>query len=205
MKLYYAPPSPYSLKVKVTLEEKGLTNKVTYKIINPYLSEPELVFANPLSKIPCLVTEDGVGIYDSPIICEYIDSLNDTPKLIPASGEERWKVLRGQALADGIMDAAFLVVSDRRRQDAEPSQIWITRQLAAIVRACDAVEHDVAGFDKNNITLDQLALASALSYVSFRLSDDIDWQAEHPQLTAWFNKITTRKSFKNNTLENLPV
>src|SRR4051812_16443664 len=107
MKLDFGGASPFVRKVTVTTIETGLDKKIE-RIPSPVLPtklSPELAAQNPLVKVPTLVTDGGEVLYDSAVICEYLDSLHDGKKLIPASGGERWRVLRAQALGDGILDA----------------------------------------------------------------------------------------------------
>ena len=93
MKLRYSPTSPYVRKVSITAIETGLADKIERVTTDPWSAETDLGNSNPIGKVPCLITDDGMAIYDSPVICEYLDSLNTGEKLIPASGEARFKAL----------------------------------------------------------------------------------------------------------------
>ncbi|HHS84345.1 MAG TPA: hypothetical protein ENK38_05385, partial [Gammaproteobacteria bacterium] len=96
MKLFYSKTSPYSRKVRLVIHEKGLQQAITSVVCNPFDEVPELEAANPLGKVPTLIMDDGASLYDSPVICAYLDTL--TPdRLIPESGRERWNVLRWEA------------------------------------------------------------------------------------------------------------
>lgn len=190
MKLIYSLTSPYARKVRILLIEQGLDAMVEHAIASP-LAEPEKVIAaNPLGKIPVLLTDTG-AIYDSPVICEYLDSLAGE-SLLPASGATRWAILRVQALADGIMDAAFSMVMEQLRPEPERSSQWRERWRAAILRATLDADRD---FPKmaDRFDLGQIAMAAALGYLGFRLPD-IAWQSDAPSLARWWDEAGERAS-----------
>ena len=110
MKLRYSPTSPYVRKVMVVALETGLAERIERipTTVAPTKYNEEVARENPLVKVPALTTDDGMVLYDSPVICEYLDTLHGGQKLFPATGKTRWTALRQQALADGILDAAIL-------------------------------------------------------------------------------------------------
>ena len=109
MLLNYSPTSPFVRKVTVLLHEIGLADQVTLQSVDGW-AEPEALTAdNPLSMVPTLVLEDGSTLFDSPVICDFLDQRHPGARMLPSSGEARWQVLRDQALADGILDCAVLV------------------------------------------------------------------------------------------------
>src|SRR4029078_9852178 len=114
MKLAYSPASPYVRKVTACAIKRGINDKIERLKIGT--TDPELLKYNALSKVPTLITDDGMSIFDSPVICEYLDSIGDAPKLFPSAGPARWKALTQEALADGILDAT----QPRRREGALP-------------------------------------------------------------------------------------
>ena len=114
MKLAYSAASPYVRKVVACAIARGIEDKIEIWKIGT--TDPALLPVNPLSKVPTLVTDDGMSLYDSPVICEYIDSIGTAPKLFPAAGPARWKALCQEALGDGILDAT----QPRRREIALP-------------------------------------------------------------------------------------
>ena len=148
---------------------------------------------NPLAKIPALVLDTGEALYDSPVICEYLDSLGTGPTLLPAAGPARWTALRRQALGDGVADAAFNIVMEHRRPEAQRSTEWLDRWARAVHGAADALEQELAhgalGFD-----LGAIALSAAFGYLDFRLPQ-IDWRAGRPRLTEAFAELAARPSF----------
>src|SRR5258708_17860841 len=106
MKLYYSATSPYVRKVMACAITRELEGRIQLHNSNPHASPADLVADNPTSKVPCLVTDDGMSLYDSPVICEVLDSMGDAPALFPPAGAARWKALKYQAMGDGILDAA---------------------------------------------------------------------------------------------------
>ena len=193
MKLYFANTSPYARKARATIIEKGLEDRVETIFQNPFEDSVDLVAANPLKRVPALVDDAGTAIFDSPVICAYLDSLGEGPKLIP-EGDLRWTVLTGEAMADGILDAAFAIVMERRRPAEQQSEMWFGRWESAISRTLDTVEADLSGFE-GKVSLAQIALGCALGYLDFRLPD-LDWRPGRPDLASWFKEIEKRPSMQ---------
>ena len=135
MKLFYSPASPYARKCRVVAIEKGMGDRVELITASPMANPADLLAANPLGKIPALLLADGRPIFDSPVICHYLDSLSDTPRLIPSAPEARLDTLMREALGDGIMDAALPMVQEGRRPEAQRSPDWLERWAAAIRRS----------------------------------------------------------------------
>lgn len=192
MKLFYAGTSPYARKVRILLIEKDLEDRVELVFANPFEASAELAAANPLGKVPALVRDDGDVLYDSPVICGYLDSLNETPRLIPAGSSGRWTILRREALSDGIIDAAFAMVMEDRRPEAERSASWLERWTGGILRSAAAVEDEIETYGET-LTLGHIGLGAALGYLDFRLPE-IDWRAGHPKIEAWFAAFSQRPS-----------
>jgi glutathione S-transferase len=191
LKLYYAPTSPYARKVRMVVIEKGLQDRVETVVAIPYEGPPALQAANPLGKVPALVTDDGRAIFDSPVICAYLNSLASEQALIP-DGSERWRVLTNEALCDGILDAALGIVMEGRRPEAQRSPDWLDRWPTAILRSLDAVEAKISGFE-GDLTIAQLCLGAALGYLDFRLPD-LSWRSGRPNTKAWFDAFSRRES-----------
>lgn len=195
MKLFYANTSPYARKVRVVAAEKGLDGRIEAILCNPFDESPELKAVNPLGKVPSLLLDNGDVLYDSPAICEYLDSLAADSRLIPEEGSSRWVVLRRHALADGILDAAFAIVMERRRPEGEQSPSWMERWAAAIGRSLDAVETEIGSFPAKP-DLAHIAVACALAYLDFRLPD-LEWRNARPATEKWFDKFAERPSMKD--------
>ena len=191
MKLRYSPTSPYVRKVAVTIHELGLDDKVERVMTAPWDAATDLGRTNPLGKVPALIADDGTVLYDSPVICEYLDSLVGS-RLVPPGGPDRWTALRRQALADGLIDAAVSCVLEGRRPAERRSTEWVTRQRAAIARSLDALEAEAADL-ANDLTIGHVAIACALGYLDFRLVGD-DWRMGRPKLAAWFDGFAKRPS-----------
>ena len=195
MQLYSSPTSPYARKVRITAQELGLGDKiellgVTLTPINP---DDALRASNPLGKIPALLTDDGQALYDSPVICEYLDALAGGQRIFPPVGPARWTALRRQALADGILDSA---VSVRYEQTLRPKELrwqeWVEGQWLKVRTALDALERQPP---QDVIDIGTISIACALGYLDFRYASD-DWRANRPRLTAWAARIHQRPSLE---------
>lgn len=192
MKLYYSPTSPYVRKVRVVAIERGLADRIELVALSPFEDAERLSSANPLMKVPALAREDGPSLFDSPVICEYLDALGpEAGRLIPQSGEPRWRTLRMQALADGVLDAAFSLVMERRRPEAERSASWSDRWSDGIRRAVAAAAADGP---PARLDLGAIALGCALGYLDFRL-DELGWRSIAPALADWYSALDARTSF----------
>ena len=186
MQLFYSAGSPYVRKVMVCALLRGLDDRIERITTNPHVSPPELLAQNPLSKVPCLITVEGMPIYDSRVICEYLDSLGTAHPLFPDAGPERTGALVMQALGDGIMDAA---VSRRMQQpfpQDEGRQKLGGRARAAIARSLEVLE---AAPPRGLRDIGAVAVACALGYLDFRFADE-PWREEHPKLAAWFAEVS---------------
>jgi len=198
MLLHSNPASPFVRKVMAVAIETGLLERLELvrRLVSPVAPAAELTADNPLGKIPCLVTEDGSPLYDSRVICEYLDSLHHGPRMFPPSGPARWTALRRQALADGIMDAGVLARYEtfarpqERRWDA-----WIENQKQKFRRGLDALERERPGVE---IDIGTLAIACALGYLDFRFADE-GWRGTRPHLAAWFERFARRPSIARTT------
>ncbi|MCH7710775.1 MAG: glutathione S-transferase N-terminal domain-containing protein [Proteobacteria bacterium] len=190
MKLWHSPTSPYVRKVMMAAIELGLAERI--ECVPARTPESKIAEANPLDKIPTLETDDGQILYDSIVICEYLDSLTDKASLFPASGPERWKTLRMHTLADGLIDAAVLRVHETRRPEEQRNAAWDERQKTKIVDGLARLEEEIAALD-GPVDIVQITTACLLGFLDRRFADD-DWRADHPALAAWQAKFTTRPS-----------
>lgn len=161
---------------------------------NPHQLPRDLVACNPLSKVPTLVTEDGIVLCDSMSICLYLDAIGEGPALLPAGGKLRWIVLRRHALAHGVLDAAVLRRVEGWRAQ-EPDRLdSISRQVAVCRRTLDLFEAEAASLG-DGFTLDLLTLACALGFLDFRFPAD-HWREGRPLLAGWFDRIVSRPSMQ---------
>ena len=194
MKLYYSPTSPYVRKVNVCAIELGLDKEIELISTNPWEADQKLLINNPLSKIPTLIMDDGMELYDSPVICEYLDSISGQPTLIPAKGSERWQALKLEALGDGILDAAVLRFLERKRPAVQQSKDWDTMQKDSILRSLQYLENDISSWSAN-LTIGQIAIACALGYLDFRFADE-EWRQAQPILAKWYEGFVERGSMQ---------
>jgi glutathione S-transferase len=193
MKLISSSTSPFAQKVRIVALEKQIDLEVT----NIVPTEPNAIstIKNPLGKVPTLILDKDELIYDSPIICAYLDSLTAQPRLLPEANPQRWQMQRHEALADGIMEAAFNIVMEQKRPDAETSKFWIDRWHGAIERGIDELSHQP--LDALNVAT--IASACALNYLNFRLPE-IAWKNTHPDLKNWHEQLLQRPAFEKTTL-----
>jgi glutathione S-transferase len=183
MKLFYSPTSPFVRKVVACAITRGLDGRIERIRTDAQASPPTLLAANPLSKVPALLTEDGVALFDSPLICEYLDSVGDEPPLFPDHGASRWVALRYQALADGMMEAAVLARGEILKPQETARQAFIERQKAAVARGLAVLEDHPPSEGLRDIG--GISVACALGYLDFRYADDA-WRDHHPRLAHWF-------------------
>ena len=183
-----SPASPFVRKVRITAAVKGLGGKVEFLDPEADAKRAEALRAsNPLAKIPTAKLDDGTLIYDSHVICEYLDSLAPTPVLFPASGRARFDTLTLAALADGISDAAILIVYEGRFRPKEKwHQEWVDRQQAKIDAAVDLLESKSPDW-KTAPDYGHITLACALGFMDLRLAGK--WRTGHPRLTAWLDRF----------------
>ena len=185
MKIAFSPASPYVRKAMACAVARGIAGQIEKWVIGT--TDPALVPVNPLSKVPTLVTDDGVSLYDSPVICEYLDSLGNAPKLFPPAGPARWTALRQQALGDGILDAS----QPRRREIALPQddgrKAYIELQQGKVKRSLDVLEAEAHTLGKLT-TIGEITIACALGYLDFRFANE-PWRPGHPKLEAWYADV----------------
>ena len=202
MKLLGTDTSPYVRKARLVLLEKNIPH--TYVVDPPSEPGSQVARANPLGRIPALILDDETCVFDSPVIAEYADTLNDTPILIPRDDAlARMRVKRWEALADGIMDSAIVVRNERVRPAEKQDQGILDLHLTAITRALAHVAEQLGKrewCEGDSITLADLALVSALVYLDLR-QPERDWRSAHPNLAAWFNRMGTRPSVKTSLAE----
>jgi glutathione S-transferase len=193
MKLYGSLTSPYVRKVRTVLLVKDVLCELV--VCDPHDQRGIVPRYNPLGKVPVLELDDGTTLFDSPVIVEYLDSLKG-PTLIPASGEPRWRVLRWQALADGILDAVVLRLLESRRPGERQSpevRALQERKVAQALAFAEKADKGKGFLVNEGLTLADLSFAVALGYTDFRYAHD--WRTSHPQLATWFAGISERPWF----------
>lgn len=199
MKLHWSPRSPQVRKVMIVAHELGLADRINCvrTVVDPARPHLALMEENPLSKIPTLVLDDGTVLYDSPIICEYLDSLHESPNLIPRDFKERLTTLRRQALGDGFIEFLLLLRNERAR--AHPSDILLSAFATkgqAVLRALDKEADNLA---TSPFTIGHIAIGGALSYLDFRFAKE-DWRTDHPRIARWHEEFRARPSVRTTEL-----
>jgi glutathione S-transferase len=192
MRLLASPTSPYARKVRIVALEKGLMDRLTVEMINPLDDDGRLAAVNPLGKVPALVLDSGAALFDSGVICEYLDQLDGAPTLLPPRGAERFEVLAWHALAQGVLDAALNIVMERRRPEAQQSPLWLERWSAAIVRGLEALDRTIQR-RPDDFDLGAITTACALGYLEFRLPD-LAWPESAEALKVWWDQARQRPS-----------
>lgn len=186
LKLFYSPNSPYARKCRVVILEKGLQDKVELVSLMPSDNPPELIAANPLGTVPTLVLDNGKSLCESPVICEYLDSLSAQNPLFPADKSARFEALSLAALGDGIMAAAVSCVMEGRRPEEKRYQYWTDRKENAAKRAIAAISK--LNLDKDNWNIGTINIAIALAYADLRIPN-INWRDDNKELANWFDFV----------------
>ena len=184
MKLFYSPTSPFVRKVMATAIAAGVEGRIEKTTTNPWESPPALLAQNPLSKVPCLVTDDGLALFDSPVICDYLASLGDGT-LLPSTGPARWRALKQQATADGIMDAAIIRRMEAARPEDAERASNMARQSQVMANGLAALEAEPPG---EALDLGTITVACCLGYLDLRFAHE-PWRETHPALASWFKRI----------------
>ena len=201
MRLFHSSASPFVRKVMVALIETGMADRVTLTRVATTPMDPDagLIGSNPLGKIPALELDSGEVIFDSRVICRWIDAQAGAGLYGPIGQE--WPVLTLEALADGILDAAVLMVYEwRMRPEDRRHAPWVEGQWAKVSRGLDAVETGWMPHLTGPLSMGQIAIGAALGYLDFR-HPDREWRAAHPHLTAWEAEFSARPSM----LQTVPV
>jgi glutathione S-transferase len=229
MKLLYQTHSPYARKVLVAAHEMGLHRslEVVHHETSPTRRNEEVFALNPLGKVPVLICDDGTVVFDSNVICEYLDGLHQGPRLIPSDPQLRYRALRMQALAQGIADAGITARWERERRPAELRwPVMHDGQIQKIAAACDFVERglvtpgntattlsaataiDAAARGNGDVSatptnrhpdIGDISLATALSWIEFRRV--YDFLTGRPRLAHWYAALCARPSMRATTLE----
>jgi glutathione S-transferase len=172
---------------------EGKVEKVATSVV-PTKFNAEHAKTNPLVKVPAMLLDTGEALYDSPVICEYLDSLHGGPKMFPAPGPARWTALRRQALADGILDAAILTRYESIRPDQYKWPDWMDAQLTKVKTALAALEAEADALG-STVDIGTITIGCALGYLDFRYAD-MNWPKGHPKLATWFARFNARPSMK---------
>lgn len=195
MQLIMSHASPFARKVRVLLRESGLLDQVeevpvATTALRPH---PEAVAANPTGKIPALVRDEGPALYDSRVICRYLDARSGGG-LYPES--RIWEVLTLEALSDTITEAALAMVYEARFKGTDgKSGEWIEAQWGKVERGLAAIESQWMSHLSGRLNMGQVAVGCMLGYLDFRHADR-DWRSRHSTLAAWSDRFATRESME---------
>jgi len=190
MQLYYAPTSPFVRKVMVCAHLLGVAGSIEQlaAAAHPVRRDKRIGSFNPLAQVPSAQTDDGLFLYDSRVICEYLDTTHGGG-LFPAAGPARWQALTRQALGDGLLNAAVLTRYERVARPPELHwQPWEDGQLEKVRDALAEMERQAAALAVEGCDIGEITFGCALGYLDFRFPE-LDWRGGHPQLAAWFARF----------------
>jgi glutathione S-transferase len=196
MKIFFSPTSPYVRKCMVTAYEVGLVDLIELlpASAHPVTRDQNIVQNNPLGKVPTLINKDGHALYDSRVICEYLNTVGNG-KLMPRDGALRWEALTLQSLGDGILDAALLA---RYENHVRPENLrwpdWVKGKLDAIHTSLVHLNQHPEVFDKD-FHLGLLTVGCALWYLDLRYPE-LNWRHNYPQLALASESVLNRTSMK---------
>ncbi|KDR44725.1 glutathione S-transferase family protein [Caballeronia glathei] len=200
MKLIGSHSSPFVRKARIVMAEKKIDCELVLE--NVWASDSKIHNFNPLGKVPCLVLDDGEAVFDSRVICEYVDTLTPVGKLLPQERRERTEVRCWEALADGMLDAAVLIrLEGVLRDEPHRNPAWVARQQHKIEDGLKAMAKGLGSkpwCSANHFTLADIACGCTLGYLDFRMPD-LNWREAHPNLDKHFQRLSQRQSFIDTT------
>lgn len=198
MKLYWSSRSPFVRKVMVFAHECGLASQLKLERTLVAMNNPNLglLKTNPTGKIPTLELDDGRALYDSTVICEYLDSVQQGQRLFPAAGEARWTALRRHALGNNLTDNLMLWRNELLRPSAQQSPETLAAFELKVRNALDALESEAAALAQDPLSIGHIAIAVALSYIDFRFAA-LGWREGHSRLAQWYEAYAQRPAMRD--------
>lgn len=193
MRLRYAPLSPYARKVRVVAHELGIADRIELVLTRTRTPDPAFEADNPLAKVPVLITDDGMAITESSVICEYLVAMYGGDRLLAPAGPARWRALAATGLADGIVNAAIVARMDLTRPADRRDDAAAQFQLAKMARGLDRCERDLAAATDAPFDLAHIALACAVGYLLVRMGEE-PVLATRPALARWYRQVLARPS-----------
>ncbi len=193
MKGYATANSPYARKVRIAAIETGQPDLIDWQMLSRAERAEQVPAINPLGKVPVVVLDSGDALYDSPVLCAYVDAQHDGRKLIPTEEPEHWRVLGLEALGDGLGEAVVAVALEQAKPEGERSQGVIERQGGKVASALAVLEGAVQSF-RDPITVGEIAVACALGYMELRNIAE-GWRDNHVALADWYRRMEGRPSF----------
>lgn len=194
MKIYFSPASPFARKVMVCAAELGLRIERLPSAAGPVARDQTIVADNPLGQVPTLLADDGTVLYDSHVICEYLDSqASGSARMFPQAGPDRWRALVQQSLGDGLLGAALLARYETilRPVDKQWAE-WISGQMDKVRCALDRMESWAPALGQQP-DIGTITLGCALGYLDFRFPD-YGWRSARSALAAWNERFSARES-----------
>ncbi len=201
MKLLYTPNSPYARKVRIVALEKHIDLSLQEVVLGD--SASPLFQYNPLGKVPTLVLDDETALYDSRVIVEYLSARTPVNHLLPSEHKFKVEVLRWEALADGVCDAAVAIMIEQRKPLGEQSTATLNKHLLKVVNGLATLNKDISKKKwcvNETFSLADIAVGCLLGFIDSRLKQ-VNWQNDYPALAKHFTVLTKRPSFK----ETAPV
>jgi glutathione S-transferase len=192
MRLMHGKLSPFVRKVMIAAIEKGLEDRIEIvpTAVGAGKVNRELMQLNPTGKIPTLVLDDGASVYDSLVICDYLDSVKEEPKLVPSAGPARLSALRLNAIADGLLVAGVLAKGELSRPPEKQWPEWLDAQFAKVRQCVVALDQSIA-VDGSRMSVGTIATICALGWLDFRVPE-VTWRTGHPALAVWFDEQSKR-------------
>lgn len=198
LKLFYSPASPFVRKVLVCAHEKGVAEQIENlpSKPGPVHRDPEIMRENPAGQVPTAITRDGTALFDSRVICAFVDTMSSDMPLLPTEPKARFAAMTLEALADTMLTAAVLC---RYETALRPAQFywdqWYDGQIAKIDSGLDDLESRWIDTLNGPVSIGTITVACVLGYLDFRFADR-NWRAGHPELSLWFGDFAKRASMK---------
>lgn len=198
MKLRWSPTSPFVRKVVVLMKEKGIEDQIEKEKSNPLSREDRAATPSPLGQIPCLVTDGGQSVFDSPVIMEYLDTVCEGPEMLPKSGDARWTVLCRQATADGMIASMVTCFVESLKKPERQSRGIMAHNKGIVFNGIAALEQEAETFG-DTVDVGTISAAVALAFADQTFPDD-DWRMDNPKLASWFEVFNKRPSMTDSVL-----
>jgi len=191
-----SPRSPFARKAAIVIHEAGLAARVEMvsTSVIPPVPNPDVIAHNPSGKIPVLLREDGSALYDSRVICEYLDSLHQGDRIVPTDPARRIEALRLHALGDGLIETLLAWLSERFRKQPEESARRIGHLQVRVRAVLDAIEAiEIGRLEAQPFHLGHVAIGTALAYLDFRFTEE-DWRLHRTRTARWHAGFSGRPS-----------
>jgi glutathione S-transferase len=197
VKLHWSPRSPFVRKVMVFAHETGLAGRIEKVRTTVEMMKPNAVLMkdNPLSKIPTLLTDDGQTLFDSVVICEYLDTLHQGPRLFPEAPARRWQALRWHALSNGLLDHLILWRNERDKPVARQTPEWIAAFEAKTRATLTVLDDEAKTIAETPLNIGHVTIGCALGYLDYRFAP-LGWRTGHDRLAGWFAPFNARPSMQ---------